>query len=824
MGKPPKNDLLLNRTMTVKNIHYRALAACFSLLIMLSACGDKSGRERELFTSDWRFSLSDDSTASQIAYTDTAWRTLNLPHDWSIEGEFRVDNPAKPEGGALPTGVAWYRKTFVVPASSSDKSVFIEFDGVYRNSSVWINGHYLGKRASGYSSFRYELTPYLKFGKKEENILAVRVDNSAQPNSRWYTGSGIYRNVWLVTTGRIAVDHWGSFVTSTPGTDGSAAINLKLQLRKAAGESDPVRITTQILAEDGAEVARAEADALTFDSVATPEQTFTIANAHLWTIERPYLYKAVTSVYQGKKLSDVYETPFGVRSFAFDSLKGFSLNGKPTKILGVCNHHDLGALGAAVNVRAMQRQLEILKAMGCNAIRMAHNPPAPELLDLCDRMGFLVMDEAFDMWRKKKTKQDYHVDWDTWHTRDLRDMVLRDRNHPSIILWSIGNEIREQFDSTGITITRELANLVKSLDNTRPVTSALTETVPEKNFIYQSGALDVLGFNYKQQDYVSLPKRFPGAKLIGAETMSALATRGSYNMPSDSVRRWPVDFKTPLTTGNADWTVSAYDNVSAYWGSTHEETWKLIKRYDFMAGLFVWTGFDYLGEPIPYPWPARSSYFGIVDMAGFPKDAYYLYQSEWTDKPVLHVFPHWNWTPGQTVDVWAYYNQADLVELFVNGVSQGIRQKSADTLHAKWRVKYVPGTMKAVSRKNGAVVLEHEVRTAGRPARIVLEADRTLLRADGQDLSFVKVSIVDEKGTLVPYASNRVTFTVTGEGVLAGTDNGYPASHESFQGPQRQAFNGLCLAIIRASRAQGSITVQATAAGLAPAHITLETK
>ena len=824
MGKPSKSKLLLIKDIFGMQRSW-SFAAIVFIAFCLGSCGRKPARIRELFTSDWHFSLSDDSTAFREDYRDTSWRVLELPHDWSIEGEFRVDNPAKPEGGGLPTGVGWYRKTFTVPASSAHKKkVFIEFDGVYRNSDVWINGHHLGKRASGYSSFRYELTPFLKFG-DESNLIAVRVDNSAQPNSRWYSGSGIYRNVWLVTTGNVYVDHWGSFVTSTLPDNGAASVKLSVQLRKDTDDADPVRIATKIYGEDGTEVANADNDGIVFkDSITILEQTFRLTNAQLWSVERPYRYKAVTSVYRGKDLTDIYETPFGVRSFAFDSTKGFSLNGKPMKILGVCNHHDLGALGAAVNVRAMERQLEILKAMGCNAIRMAHNPPAPELLDLCDRMGFLVMDEAFDMWRKKKTRQDYHVDWDAWHVRDLRDMVLRDRNHPSIILWSIGNEIREQFDSTGLAITRELASIVKKLDPTRPVTSALTENVPEKNFIYQSGALDVLGFNYKQQDYTLFPQRFPGAKFIASETTSALATRGTYDMPSDSVRRWPVDYKTPLTTGNADWTVSAYDNTSAYWGSTHEETWKPVKQHDFISGLFVWTGFDYLGEPIPYPWPARSSYFGIVDMAGFPKDAYYLYQSEWTNTPVLHVFPHWNWTPGQMVDVWAYYNAADVVELFVNGVSQGVKQKSADTLHAQWRIKYAPGILKAVSRKDGAVVLEREIHTAGKPARVALEADRTLLHADGRDLSFIKVSIVDDKGNIVPYASNRITFTVTGEGRLAGTDNGYPASHESFQGPQRQAFNGLCLAIVKSTRKQGAITIQATGAGLAPGHLTLETK
>jgi beta-galactosidase len=344
---------------------------------------------------------------------------------------------------------------------------------------------------------------------------------------------------------------------------------------------------------------------------------------------------------------DEYKTPLGIRTFNFDAAKGFFLNGKPLKILGVCNHHDLGALGAAVNKRAIERQLEILKAMGCNAIRTAHNPPAIELLDLCDRMGFIVMDEAFDMWRKRKNKQDYHLDFEKWHTTDLQDQVKRDRNHPSVFMWSIGNEIREQFDSTGITITKDLVNSIKQLDTTRPVTSALTENIPAKNFIYQSGALDLLGFNYKLDAYNDLPNRFPNQKFIAAETMSALATRGWYDMPSDSIRLWPPDGKTPFVKGNENNTVSAYDNVHAYWGSGHETGWNAVKKLDFMSGLFVWSGFDFLGEPVPYQWPSRSAYYGISDLAGFPKDVYYMYQSEWTNKTMLHLFPHWNWSPGK---------------------------------------------------------------------------------------------------------------------------------------------------------------------------------
>lgn len=797
------------------------------LLIALLGCTLKTAknqpRQIEDFNKDWKFFLGDDSVAKEAKFDDSKWRQLNLPHDWSIEGAFSKDNPSKPAGGALPTGIAWYRKTFSLPVESKGKNIFIDFDGIYRDSEVWINGHYLGKRPFGYISFRYELTPYLKFG-KEQNVIAVKVDNSKQPDSRWYSGSGIYRNVWLVTTENIHVAHWGTFITTPTIDNKSAKVELAIKLRNP-GSSQNVTVKTVILDAEGEKITSAETPAFNLkDSINSIKQEFTITDPQLWSVEAPYLYKAVTEIFVNNQLTDSYETPFGVRYFRFDSKKGFFLNGKSLKILGVCNHHDLGALGSAVNTRAMERQLELLKAMGCNAIRTAHNPPAPELLGLCDKMGFIVMDESFDMWKKKKNKFDYHLNWDEWHKRDLEAMVKRDRNHPSVVMWSIGNEIREQFDSSGITITKELVGIVKALDDTRPVTSALTENVPAKNFIYQSGALDLLGFNYKQAAYADFLQTYPGEKFIATETTSGLQTRGHYDMPSDSIMKWPVNHKTPLTTGNPDFTVSAYDNVSAYWGSTHEETWKVIKKHEHLSGLFVWTGFDYLGEPIPYPWPARSAYFGIIDLAGFPKDIYYMYQSEWTTKPVLHLFPHWNWESDKIVDVWAYYNNADEVELFLNGKSLGVRKKEGEDLHVMWQVKFQPGTLKAVSRKNGKTILTKEVKTAGKPATIELKADRNIIRSDGKDLSFVTVSVLDANGNLVPDADNLVQFKISGEGFIAGVDNGYQASMESFKANHRKAFNGVCLAIIQSQEKSGEIILEATSEGLKSASITIKSK
>jgi beta-galactosidase len=599
-----------------------------------------------------------------------------------------------------------------------------------------------------------------------------------------------------------------------------AVVSIKTELIKPL-ESGFAYLSCQIL--DANEKIVSPGTMKTLKPGADPLYTLHIANPKLWSPQNPYLYKAVIRLWENKKVVDQYEVRFGIRDFRFDAAKGFFLNDQAYKILGVCMHHDLGALGAAVNKRAIQRQLEILKEMGCNAIRTAHNPPAPELLDLCDEMGFLVMDEAFDMWKKRKNRFDYNVEFSDWHKQDLEDWIIRDRNHPSIIMWSIGNEIREQFDSSGTRIAKELVQIVKDLDTTRPVTCALTENFPEKNFIYQSRALDVLGFNYKLDAYPDLPKRFPGEKILASETASALATRGHYDFPSDSNRLWPPDSK-PFTTGNADHTVSAYDHVYAYWGATHEKSWNAVKKYDFIAGTFVWSGFDFLGEPVPYQWPSRSSYYGIVDLAGFPKDVYYMYQSEWISEPVLHIFPHWNWEPGKLIDVWAYYNNADEVELFLNGRSLGKKRKLGDTLHVMWRVPFEPGVLRAVSRSKGKMVLTKEIKTAGKPAKIELIADRKLLQSNGEDLSFVTVRVLDAENNLVPTADNLIQFQVKGEGSIAGVDNGNPVSMESFKASERKAFNGMCLLIVKSTEREGEIIITASTEGLSASSMRINSK
>ncbi len=830
--KPHGSDslVIIIKKQIKKCRRYETIFLFIITIPFLLSCTKQPVRQKQDFTQNWRFLLGNDSLAYQPEYNDSTCRILDLPHDWSIEGKFSKKNPTGQAGGGLPTGIGWYRKTFTLSNRLKNKLVFIDFDGVYRNSEVWINGHYLGKRPNGYISFRYELTDFLNFG-ENENVIAVKVDNSLQPNSRWYTGSGIYRNVWLIITEKIYIDHMGLFVTTPEITNESATINFDIKLRKKIKTPTTGSVKTIIYDMDDKKVSENKtSEFIINDTILNTNQKVKVVNPILWNTDCPYIYKAITTVYSNNKISDKYETQFGIRFFEFNEKNGFFLNGKPLKILGVNNHHDLGSLGAAVNIRAIERQLEILKDMGCNAIRTAHNPPAPELLDLCDKMGFIVMDEAFDVWRKNKVKHDYHEEWEAWHKKDLEDFIKRDRNHPSVFIWSIGNEIREQFDSSGISITRELVDIVKNLDITRPVTCALTENIPEKNFIYQSGALDLLSFNYKQEAYPEFPQNYPGGKMIASENISALATRGHYDMPSDSIMNWPPSHNVPFN-GNSDFTVSAYDHVSAYWGSTHEETWKIVKKYDFISGFFIWSGFDYLGEPTPYPWPARSSYFGIIDLAGFPKDAYYLYQSEWTTKTILHIFPHWNlpdrqagWQPGEMIDVWAYYNNADEVELFLNDTSLGVRKKEEDTMHVMWRVKYKPGILKAISRKKGKDVLERIVKTADKPYMIELKADRLKIKANGKDLSFITIRILDKDNVLVPDADNLVNFKIFGKGFIAGVDNGYQASMESFRVSYRKAFNGLCLVIIQSNGEKGIITLDANSKGLIPATITIESQ
>ncbi|KRD11594.1 glycoside hydrolase [Flavobacterium sp. Root901] len=813
----------------------------FSAMFLLSSCSKKEDafiNRKISFNADWSFHLNDSITDKDTIGTSTKWRTLDVPHDWSIEGKFDKKSPAGYGGGSLNGGLGWYKKTFKISKEDINKTISIAFDGVYKNSEVWINGHYLGKRPNGYIGFQYEISPYLNYGEKTNEII-VKVDNSKQPNSRWYSGSGIFRNVWLETTDKLHVSKWGTYITTSKITTENAQMNIETQIENQYSESKKATITTTIFKEDSKVTSVTQNITIGAKANQTIKQLTEIENPVLWSVEHPELYTAVTEISLDDKILNQYKTTFGIRDFKFDLNKGFILNGKQVKIKGVCMHHDLGPLGSAINTRAIERQLEILKEMGVNGIRTSHNPPAPELLDLCDKMGFIVMDEAFDMWKQNKTKYDYANDWDKWHRKDLVDQLLRDRNHPSIFIWSIGNEIPEQWNETGVEIAKELAAIVRKTDKTRPLTAAMNPPVNmnidevtlqfEKknvqfNKIAASGILDLIGYNYAHQTYEYHQKNFPNTPFIATETTSGLETRGYYDAVSDTIKKWPVRWDLKFTEGNPGNTVSAYDQVQAPWGSTHEATWKVIKKHDFLSGMYIWTGFDYIGEPTPYEWPSVSSYFGIVDLAGFPKDVYYMYQSEWTDKTVLNVFPHWNWKAGQTVDVWAYYNNADEVELFLNGKSVGKRSKKGEDLHVMWRIPFQAGTLKAVSRKNGKTVLEKEIKTAGNPSKLKLTADRSTIKADKNDLSFVTVDILDDKGTLVPNANNEINFSLKGNGKIVGVCSGDPVSHESYKGNKHTALAGKCLVIVQSGDKTGRLELTAKANGLKQATIVITTE
>ncbi|MWB93589.1 DUF4982 domain-containing protein [Flavobacterium sp. GA093] len=824
--------------MTKKHLS-KGLALCMLIgMLVLESCSKKEdafANRKVSFNSDWSFHLNDSIIDKDTIGTSTKWSTLNVPHDWSIEGKFDEKSPAGYGGGSLNGGLGWYKKTFKVAAEDSTKVTSITFDGVYKNSEVWVNGHFLGKRPNGYIGFQYDMSKYLNYGDKNNEII-VKVDNSKQPNSRWYSGSGIFRNVWIETTDKLHVTQYGTYVTTPKVTTEKASVNIETTIQNQYAASKKATVITTIFKEDTKVTSVTQNITIAANGNQIIKQQTEVETPILWSVEKPEQYTAVTEISIDDKIVDQYKTNFGIRDFKFDLNKGFILNGKQVKIKGVCLHHDLGPLGAAINTRAIARQLEIMKEMGVNGIRTSHNPPAPELLDLCDKMGFIVMDEAFDMWKQNKTKYDYANDWDKWHKTDLIDQLLRDRNHPSIFVWSIGNEIPEQWNEKGVEIAKELAAITRQYDKTRPLTAAMNPPVNmnidavtlqfEKNNVSinplaGSGVLDLIGYNYAHQTYEHHQKNFPNTPFIATETTSGLQTRGYYDAVSDTIKKWPVRWDLKFTEGNPDNTVSAYDQVQTPWGSTHEATWKVIKKHDFLSGMYIWTGFDYIGEPTPYEWPSVSSYFGVVDLAGFPKDVYYMYQSEWTDKTVLHLFPHWNWKAGQNVDVWAYYNNADEVELFLNGKSVGKRSKKGDDLHVMWRIPFQPGTLKAISRKNGKTVLEKEIKTAGNPASLKLTADRSTIQADGNDLSFVTVDILDKDGTLAPKANNEINFSLKGKGKIVGVCSGDPVSHESFKGSKHTALNGKCLVVIQSGETSGRLELTAKANGLKPSTIVI---
>ena len=703
------------------------------------------------------------------------------------------------------------------------------------DSQVWLNGKLLGSRPYGYSSFYFDLGPAAHFG-PEKNILSVRL-NVQQPCSRWYSGAGLYRHVWLITTGQVHVAQWGAYITTPQASATGAKVRVQTQIRNDGASAGSAVLTTRLLDPAGHEAGRLEtAQPLAPHAGAAFDQTISLPAPQLWSLEAPVLYRAVSEVRVGGELVDSMETPFGIRTIAFTTDKGFFLNGRHIRIQGVCDHHDLGCLGSVALRRGFERQLQILKTMGCNALRTSHNPPSPELLDLCDRMGILVMDEALDEWQHSKTKLGYGRFFDQWSDRDVAAMVDRDRNHPSIILWSIGNEIPEggsPVPGSTEAMSRRLVDDCHREDPTRPVTSAGNR--PDKAWVNGlARPLGVFGINYHTDFYqfndpglvqTGTDPRAGGYKgtlpMIASETASGTSTRGEYGLSLDAQGNLQVNADVPFRTPE-------YGNYPPRVALRSEHALIALQKAPWVAGAFVWTGFDYLGEP-SYDWPARSSDYGIFDLCGFPKDRFYLYKAQWSAEPVVHIMPHWTWPgfEGKPIPVWVFTN-ADSVELFLNGKSLGSRNYPANTdgasLHLAWTVPYAPGELKAVATKAGQIVASDDVRTTGAPASITLAPDRTRLESNGQDLSFVKVAVVDKDGLVCPGAGNEITFSLAGSAaVLAGLDNGDTNNHEAFHGTRHQAFHGLGLAVLKSRYdLTGPVTLTASAPGLSPARITIQ--
>lgn len=777
---------------------------------------------------------------------DAAWQKLNLPHDWAIAGPFRSDLTG--ETGKLPwKGIGWYRRHFTVPASDAGKQIFVDFDGAMAYAKIWLNGKYVGTWPYGYNSFRMDLTPFIKPG--QENILAVRLDTESW-DSRWYPGGGIYRHVWLVKTNPVHVGHWGTYITTPKITDKSALVKLTVTADNAADKKVNAVVRTSLFELDINNKLKTKV-ATTKESIVelkpgasvVTESEVAITNPKRWDIKRPNRYVAQTSISINGKIVDTYNTPFGIRTIEFSATKGFLLNGKKVVIKGTCNHHDLGALGAVINTSALRRQLKMLQDMGCNSLRTSHNVPAPELLELADQMGFLVWDEAFDTWKVGKKKNDYNKIFDEWHEKDLKALVHRDRNHPSVFIWSIGNEVPDQ---QNVELTKQLADIVRKEDPTRPVSNGYNDPDGGRG----SGAavaMDVMGVNYffSQQPKWDADSRYANMPTLGSETASTVSSRGEYFF----------DDKYNKET----WQISSYDDAHPGWGCTPDEQFRTNAKFPHLLGEYVWTGFDYLGEPTPYnsdetnllnfrsdpskkaelekkleelrksnP-PSRSSYFGIIDLAGFPKDRFYSYQSHWRPElAVAHIFPHWNWSEriGLVTPVHVY-TSGDEAELFLNDRSLG-RKKM--TLGKDFRliwddVVYTPGELKVVCYKNGKKWATDVVKTTGEAAKIKVSADRSVITADGSDLSFITVKVTDKEGQTVPRTNPLIKFSIEGPGEIVATDNGDATSFVPFQSHERQAYNGMALVIVKAKKGQkGLFTVKAESEGLSTSVVSVKIK
>lgn len=785
----------------------------------------------------------------QNNFKDNAWEQINLPHDWAIKGPFyEGDNPVVGGGmGRLPShGVGWYRRKLNITAADKNKSIYLDIDGAMSYAMVWLNGNLVGGWPYGYNSFRLDLTPYVKPG--GDNQLAIRLDNPPS-SSRWYPGGGIYRNVWLTKVNPVHVAQWGTVITSRDISTSSATIDLMVHIENKSNADQNIKVVTEVYAVND-KFIKTEKVASHSGSVVTVSAgqkrkidiSASIRNPLLWgppPSQKPNLYVALTHLYANGKPIDEYETRFGIRTLKFDAVKGLLVNGKPVKIQGVNQHHDLGALGAAFNTRAAERQLEILREMGCNAIRLAHNPPAPELLDLTDRMGFLVIDEIFDNWERKKTPLDFHLIFPDWQEPDTRAFVRRDRNHPSIIAWSFGNEVGEQYTAEqGAAIAKKLHDIVQEEDRTRPATASMNYAKPDMPFPKE---MDILSLNYQGEGirdapayahlkgirtsplYPAFQKQFPDKLIVSSETSSALSSRGTYVFPVYKGSSAPVSDSTGGDPKNKY--VSAYELYTAQFGASADKVFATQDKHPYVAGEFVWSGWDYLGEPTPY-YSARSSYSGIIDLAGFRKDRFYLYQSRWrTDFKMAHILPHWTWPDrvGMITPVHVF-SSGDEAELFLNNKSLGRKKKAPYEYRFRWdSVLYEPGELKVVTFKNGKQWATDRVATAGKPAKLEVKADRSLITADGKDLSFITVRVLDEKGMLVPQANNQITFAVSGPGEISATDNGDPTDLVSFHSMERKAFNGLALAVVRAKAGQpGAIKVTAKSEGVTVGQITIK--
>lgn len=788
----------------------------------------------------------------QNDFDDSAWESINLPHDWAIKGPFQEGpNPEVGGGmGRLPShGVAWYRKKLDIPESDTGKSIFIQVDGAMSYAMVWLNGNLVGGWPYGYNSWQLDLTPYIKPG--EENQLAIRLDN---PNhsARWYPGGGIYRNVWLIKTNPVHIAQWGTFVTTTDVTEESAMVNLQVDIDNQSQEEVGIEVLIGIFELDsegkitGNSVAEFPSEKIKIAGGASGrvKNSVELKNPRLWgppPTQSPNLYQMVTTVLSNGKPVDRYETRFGIRSLEYDAGKGLIVNGKHIYIKGVNQHHDLGALGASFNMRAAERQLEILREMGCNAIRTAHNPPAPELLELADRMGFLVVNEIFDVWERKKTPHDFHLIFPDWYEADICSFVRRDRNCPSIIMWSYGNEVGEQYTGEdGATLAKKLSDIIKYEDPTRLTTASMNFAKPHMEM---PKMMDIISLNYQGEGirdaeayahlqgirtpplYPAFHKAFPDKVIVSSETASALSTRGTYLSPVYEGISAPV-----IDGAGGDpikQHVSAYELYTAPFGASADKVFASQDKHPYVAGEFVWTGWDYLGEPTPY-YGARSSYSGIIDLAGFKKDRFYLYQSRWRPElPIAHILPHWNWPEriGKVTPVHVF-SSGDEAELFLNGNSLGRKKKEKFEYRLRWDdVKYEPGELKVVTYKNGGKWAENSVKTTGQSVKLEAIADKTTISADGKDLAFVTIKVTDEEGLTVPVADNLVSFSIEGPGKIIATDNGDPADLTEFHSTKRHVFNGLSLAIIQSERGQkGNIILKVQSPGLEVATIQIMSK